>query len=236
MGLPPYLQVLGQPSSMRQQRPNHRTFHPTRPRLYTVKRQKVTISTLRRTRMGPNEEGALKVKTAKAHQTSVLGSVETPLEPSAMYVLHRQCLPRTESRLCCTYIQTSSQASVATAVPTNVTTRLRRTRTEGSISTSSIDSAVPQPEVRSHHGADSQPTSQPPDSDQMIPQPRRPSRTSSMNSIRSKFASTVRSLTRDSHGPELCYRITMYLLRSTFSIPPPTYRLLGAAVDRSRIC
>ena len=51
-----------------------------------AKLKEMVISTSVQARADPNEDGALKVKTMKPHQTNVFGSIETQPEPCAMYV------------------------------------------------------------------------------------------------------------------------------------------------------
>ena len=101
------------------------------------------------------------------------------------------CFLGAERCLHLTPIQTSSHASVATVVSADAPTRLRRRRTEGPADTSFVHANMSRFEDPPGHTPVNQPTDLPLDSDQTVPRSRRASRTPSMNSIRSKFASMV---------------------------------------------
>lgn len=127
---------------------------------------------------------------------------------------------------------------MTTLVPKNAAARLRRTETESSIGTRSTEPAVSQSEDCSSNMPDSQPTDRAADAGQTVPLSRRTSRTSSMNSLHSKFTSMVRSFNRGSYASELFHRTKTCPLHLTSSILPLTYQLPGPVMEwsRSRIC
>ena len=122
---------------------------------------------------------------------------------------------------------------MATVVSADAPTRLRRRRTEGPADTSSVNANLSRFEDPPGHTPVNQPTDLPLDSDQTVPRSRRASRTPSMNSIRSKFASMVCPFDQIFLRSSTVIQDKSVPVAFTFSTLPPIYRLLRAAMGQS---
>lgn len=134
------------------------------------------------------------------------------------------------------YTQTSSYASVDTAIPAEIPTGLQRS--EGPVRTSPADIDAPRLEDQSGGAPDNRPPYPSPNSGEMVPPLRRISRASSVNSVGPNLASMVCLFFGGFPVAQLSHRTKIHPLRSTFSTLAQTYRLPQAVArwNHSRIC